>query len=1087
MRQTHRADFDALFSTASATRSTPTAPQPWPTLIDGVKKILVFYSPSHPSDASRLFTLLDLLDASVKSKAKSTSILAPLYEASELITPSAWAILFGKFVGLLASTLQTPLALAPRAPSPTPSSKSSSSSPRPPAPPPPSASGLSPIITALLFYTEARSWVPVTPNNPGSTSPPPPPIVNLSSIAHSLLAAAMASSTTPLSLSSPPLYPSLRSALNSEEVPQKIISSTYTLSLRPMLLAVPGSHLAFATSILSIELLVPKLPPQLRAPLANPALFGAILSSLASPSLPPPPTSAVSSSPTNPSTSSSASASVVSPQDEQEPFARHMPADTAIFVLGNILSVYGDGTTFTQPAIVASLAYVLDALSDLVPRASLLDALEQLRDSKDPAIVPHLPASDDDDEGYDSEDDEWGGSTLEEELSSPKDESGNVVMSSVVSLQLAKQLSPLFMPSLLLKLFQSLLPSESRGDAPPVPTPPNSSPDSSPILDEGPGRVCSLYSRFYVGLRRNPLSASSSDDVFSLRLSYDHPMLRRLWAAVLNSKVFDHFRATGRLTQRAAGILQVFAAGYARLLATLYDEDFFVKAEPFDLATVQTMVSSLRTLTYRLYFSGGSTSRFSLMQSSGAASGAKLAVATFGPGARPQLASTARVLRTTLSKLLVQLRDRNARQEFMPAEAWFAPELARAPSQQIMNDIALYTPILESIPFVMPFETRVAILQSFMDEEKSQVGRGDRPFAAPASSSIRRSHIFEDGYSALAHLGPSLKGRLRVSFINADGLPEAGIDGGGVFKEFLTELAKIAFDPRLGLFKEAHSNRLYPNPVSGAVVPDHVSKFEFLGRILGKAMYEGVLVDLPFAPFFLRKLLGKTTYMNELPSLDPETYRNLLFLRSYEGDVSDLALTFSITQDQLGEMVEIPLIPGGENIPVTAKNRYEYILRVANWHLNSAIQVQSAAFLRGFTDMVPQEWLRMFTVDELDVLISGASNPLDLHDFKYHVVYSNGYSASHPTIQAFWKVVEGFDAEQKAALLKFVTSVPRPPLLGFKDLVPKFAISKVADTDRLPTAATCVNLLKLPDYGNEELLRQKLLYAIKAGAGFELS
>ncbi len=41
--------------------------------------------------------------------------------------------------------------------------------------------------------------------------------------------------------------------------------------------------------------------------------------------------------------------------------------------------------------------------------------------------------------------------------------------------------------------------------------------------------------------------------------------------------------------------------------------------------------------------------------------------------------------------------------------------------------------------------------------------------------------------------------------------------------------------------------------------------------------------------------------------------------------------------------------------------------------------------------------------------------------------------------------------------------------------------------ERLPTAATCVNLLKLPAYTSPETLKVKLLYAIKSGAGFDLS
>ncbi len=41
--------------------------------------------------------------------------------------------------------------------------------------------------------------------------------------------------------------------------------------------------------------------------------------------------------------------------------------------------------------------------------------------------------------------------------------------------------------------------------------------------------------------------------------------------------------------------------------------------------------------------------------------------------------------------------------------------------------------------------------------------------------------------------------------------------------------------------------------------------------------------------------------------------------------------------------------------------------------------------------------------------------------------------------------------------------------------------------DRLPSASTCMNILKLPEYGSKEILKTRLLYAIEADAGFELS
>ena len=68
--------------------------------------------------------------------------------------------------------------------------------------------------------------------------------------------------------------------------------------------------------------------------------------------------------------------------------------------------------------------------------------------------------------------------------------------------------------------------------------------------------------------------------------------------------------------------------------------------------------------------------------------------------------------------------------------------------------------------------------------------------------------------------------------------------------------------------------------------------------------------------------------------------------------------------------------------------------------------------------------------------------------------------------------------------------------LGFGSLEPKFCIHRTASSpgdhlgngvERLPSASTCMNLLKLPPYRDQETLKQKVLYAAMSGAGFDLS
>uniref|UniRef100_A0A182JPA3 Ubiquitin-protein ligase E3C n=1 Tax=Anopheles christyi TaxID=43041 RepID=A0A182JPA3_9DIPT len=400
--------------------------------------------------------------------------------------------------------------------------------------------------------------------------------------------------------------------------------------------------------------------------------------------------------------------------------------------------------------------------------------------------------------------------------------------------------------------------------------------------------------------------------------------------------------------------------------------------------------------------------------------------------------------------------------------------------------------ILREIPFVVPFNTRVGVFQGLVTADKLRTQGDLQGFLQGPSIhlTVRRSHLYEDAYDKLSPTNePDLRPKFRIEMVNSVGLREAGVDGGGVFREFLSELIKLAFDPHRGFFMITKDNMLYPNPCVGKIVEDFQRHYYFIGRILGKALYENLLVELPLAEFFLSKLAGKHSDVDvhQLASLDPVLYRNLMSLKAYEGDVADLGLDFTIVCDALGETKVEELKPNGANIIVNSTNRIEYIQLMADFKLNQQIRAQCAAFRQGLANVLPIEWLYMFSNKELQVLISGAEIPVDVHDLRQHTSYGGDFSLEHHTIQLFWKVVEQFDDIQRRLLLKFVTSCSRPPLLGFKDLDPPFHIQNAGDTDRLPSSSTCMNLLKLPAFEEEDVLREKLLYAIQSGAGFELS
>jgi ubiquitin-protein ligase E3 C len=187
------------------------------------------------------------------------------------------------------------------------------------------------------------------------------------------------------------------------------------------------------------------------------------------------------------------------------------------------------------------------------------------------------------------------------------------------------------------------------------------------------------------------------------------------------------------------------------------------------------------------------------------------------------------------------------------------------------------------------------------------------------------------------------------------------------------------------------------------------------------------------------------------------------------------------------------LRPHGSDIAVTNENRLVYISYMARHRLQLQPHLQTNAFLRGLGCMIQPSWLSMFNQSELQTLIGGDSSDIDVADLRQNTTYGGVYAIGddgleHPAIQKFWQVMHSFSDEDRRKVLKYVTSTPRAPLLGFSQLNPRFSIrDSGSDQARLPSTSTCVNLLKLPIYDSQETLREKLLYAINAGAGFNLS
>jgi hypothetical protein len=195
--------------------------------------------------------------------------------------------------------------------------------------------------------------------------------------------------------------------------------------------------------------------------------------------------------------------------------------------------------------------------------------------------------------------------------------------------------------------------------------------------------------------------------------------------------------------------------------------------------------------------------------------------------------------------------------------------------------------LLAKAPFMVSFKLRYKFFQDYVMKDSSGC------LYSPVRINVRREFLLHDAMKALTS-DAKVKSLKLVSFINEFGIPESGVDGGGLFKEFIIELCKIVLDPKYGLFKEASNRELYPNPSSAITFgPDHLAAYCFIGKIVSKAIYESILIEPQFADFFLRKMLGKPIDYKDLQSLDEELYKHLITLRNTKDDVEDLALTFT--------------------------------------------------------------------------------------------------------------------------------------------------------------------------------------------------
>ena len=181
---------------------------------------------------------------------------------------------------------------------------------------------------------------------------------------------------------------------------------------------------------------------------------------------------------------------------------------------------------------------------------------------------------------------------------------------------------------------------------------------------------------------------------------------------------------------------------------------------------------------------------------------------------------------------------------------------------------------------------------------------------------------------------------------------------------------------------------------------------------------------------------------------------------------------------------------------MTNTNRRDFVEMYIHYLLDTSVSRQYEPFKRGFFTVCGGNALSLFRPEEIELLIRGSDEPLDIYSLRAVAVYEGWPSERAPDQQPqarwFWEAFENARPADQRKLLAFITGSDRIPAMGATNLILKVQLLDTAGkdgalgTERFPTARTCFNTLVLHPYRSKEQLEQKLWMAVSESEGFGL-
>ncbi|CAH1255597.1 HERC1 [Branchiostoma lanceolatum] len=345
---------------------------------------------------------------------------------------------------------------------------------------------------------------------------------------------------------------------------------------------------------------------------------------------------------------------------------------------------------------------------------------------------------------------------------------------------------------------------------------------------------------------------------------------------------------------------------------------------------------------------------------------------------------------------------------------------------------------------------------------------------------------------------------------------EGADDAGGVFDDTITEMCQELETGVIDLFLPTpnssvevgcNRDRFVLNPSATSL--EHLHQFKFLGVLFGVAIRTKKPLDLHLAPMVWKQLAGMPLTIDDVEDVDALFVQSLRSIR----DIDKSGVTSETFHEVIpldcfeGQSVDgrfVPIIPGGRSIPLTFHNRKEYVERALQYRLHeidrqvsavregmawivpvTLLSLQTArhniipivsAVREGMAWIVPVTLLSLQTARHLESMVCGM--PDISVDILKKVVRYREIDDNHHLVQWFWQTLEQFSNDERILFMRFVSGRSRLPA-NIADISQRFQIMKVDRTgDGLPTAQTCFFQLRLPPYSSQEVMAERLRYAI---------